>query len=94
MPAASLWYWRDQSGNEVDLLIELDGQLQAIEVKLTERPGGRDLRGLRALQRFYGPASIASAKIACTTQQSFVVSEGVVAVPGWGDTLNCPLFKV
>ena len=81
MPAASLWYWRDQSGNEVDLLIELDGQLQAIEVKLTELPGGRDLRGLRALQRFYGPASIASAKIACTPPQSFVVSEGGVAVP-------------
>lgn len=83
VPSASLWYWRDQGGNEVDLLIELDGRLQAIEIKLAERPSARDMRGLRALKRFYGPELIASTRIACTTQQPFMVAEGITAVPGW-----------
>lgn len=87
VPAASLWYWRDQGGNEVDLLIELDGKLQAIEIKLTERPSVRELRGLRALKKFYGPESLASEQIACTAQQPFTVSEGVMAVPGWVPSL-------
>lgn len=82
-PAASLWYWRDQGGNEVDVLIELDGRLHAIEIKLTERPSSRDLRGLKTLQRFYGDNAIASSRIACTCQQPFNITENITAQPGW-----------
>lgn len=63
-PAASLWYWSDQAGNEVDLLIESDNTLTAIECKLAERPGSQDLRGINRLIAFYGPESIRHAYIA------------------------------
>lgn len=82
-PAASLWYWRDQGGNEVDLLIEYNNRLSAIECKLAERPGGHDLRGLARLANFYGDDSIAHSFIACTTKQPFNPAPGVTAISGW-----------
>ncbi len=37
-PSASLWYWRNQGGNEVDLLMEQNSGLTAIECKLPQIP--------------------------------------------------------
>ncbi len=82
-PSASLWYWRDQSGNEVDLLIETDNKLTAIECKVSERPNSHDLRGLIRLEEFYGSEAIAHAFIACTTRQPFDLSPKVTACSGW-----------
>lgn len=82
-PSATLWYWRDQSGNEVDLLIESDGKLAAIECKVSERPSSRDLRGLTRLEEFYGSEAIALAFIACTTRLPFELSAKVTARSGW-----------
>lgn len=82
-PAASLWYWRDQSGNEVDLLIESDNRLTAIECKLAERPSGHDLRGLSRLEDFYGADVITHSFLACTTKQSFDLAPKITAVSGW-----------
>lgn len=82
-PSASLWYWRDQGGNEVNLLIESDNKLTAIECKLTERPGGHDLRGLSRLEDFYGSDYITHSFIACTTKQPFDLSRKVTAISGW-----------
>jgi len=82
-PAASLWYWRDQGGNEVDLLIESDNRLTAIECKLAERPSGHDLRGLSRLEDFYGISVIAHSFLACTTRQPFNLTPRITAVSGW-----------
>ena len=82
-PAASLWYWRDQGGNEVDLLIESDNRLTAIECKLAERPGGHDLRGLSRLEDFYGADVITHSFLACTTKQPFDLAPKITAVSGW-----------
>ena len=82
-PAASLWYWRDQSGNEVDLLIESDNRLTAIECKLAERPSGHDLRGLSRLEDFYGADVITHSFLACTTKQPFDLAPKITAVSGW-----------
>lgn len=82
-PSASLWYWRNQNGGEVDLLIERNGKLVAIECKLTQTPVGKDLRGLRSLRSFYGDDYVEKSFVACTTEVPFEVAEGVMAVPGW-----------
>jgi predicted AAA+ superfamily ATPase len=82
-PSASLWYWRDQAGNEVDLLIEQGDGLTAIECKMSERPSVRDARGLRKLAEFYGNQAISAAYIACTAEQSFLLSASVMARSGW-----------
>jgi len=82
-PAATLWYWRDQAGNEVDLLIELDQRLIAIECKRAEHPNPRCTRAIDRLTHFYGADAIAHTYIACTTQQPFDLAPGITAVSGW-----------
>jgi predicted AAA+ superfamily ATPase len=82
-PSASLWYWRDQGGNEVDLVIERGDYLTAIECKITERPTSRDTKGLRRLEDFYGSEYIENSYIACTTEQQYNTTDTVVARSGW-----------
>ncbi len=82
-PSTTLWYWRDQAGNEVDLLLEMGDRLLAVECKLSEQPSSRDLRGIRRLRDFYGAERVQHAYIACTTQAPFAIDEGASAVSGW-----------
>lgn len=85
-PSATLWYWRDRAGHEVDLLVELDQSLVAVECKLAERPGAADAAGIDQLRRFYGPDYVSSAWIACPTPSlapPYEVAPGVHAVSGW-----------
>jgi predicted AAA+ superfamily ATPase len=81
-PEASLWYWRDAGGHEVDLLVEWRQKLWGIECKYKERPDAGDLRGLRRLREFYKDPSIPGF-VACTTQQPFDLADGMTAVGGW-----------
>ena len=64
-PSLMLWYWRDQGGNEVDLLLELDRKLIPVECKLKELLGKKDLTGIERLKRFYGKKQVPQAYVAC-----------------------------
>jgi predicted AAA+ superfamily ATPase len=81
-PSTGLWFWRDQSGNEVDLLLEVGRGLIAIEIKIAERPTARDLHGIAALRKLYGDKTILAAYVACTTQEPFVLGEAAEARNG------------
>ncbi len=82
-PSLGLWYWRDQGGNEVDLLLEQNQKLIAIECKLTERPDQKALRGIKRLRKFYGEEQISQAYIACPIEQAFDIEPGTTAISGW-----------
>ncbi len=82
-PAAALWYWRDQGGDEVDLVIELDAKLYGIECKVSERPSANALKGLSKMQSLYGAATMPRGFIACTAEQPFDLAPWVTAVNGW-----------
>jgi predicted AAA+ superfamily ATPase len=82
-PSLMLWYWRDQGGNEVDLLIERDRKLAAVECKIKELPARRDLQGIERLKRFYSQEDVARAYVACPADVSFDIEPGVTAVSGW-----------
>jgi predicted AAA+ superfamily ATPase len=77
-----IWYWRTVHGAEVDLLIEKGGQFIAIEVKATENPDEKALKGIQALQGFYGDQSLISGYIASRTPHPYPISNKVTAVPG------------
>jgi hypothetical protein len=49
----NMYYFRDNSGNEVDLIIEREGHPTAIEIKGTRKPGGQDLRGLQFWSKYH-----------------------------------------
>lgn len=82
-PALMLWYWRDQGGNEVDLLLERNRRLFAVECKVKELPARRDLRGIERLKKFYGREEVARAFVACPAEVSFDIEPAVTAVSGW-----------
>ncbi len=46
-----LWFYRDQGGREVDLLLERGGSLDLIEVKWAENPGEADAASLNAIEK-------------------------------------------
>jgi hypothetical protein len=82
-PSLSLWYWRDQGGNEVDLLIEKDARLFAVECKLKEKPEAKDPQGIKRLKDFYGADLVSHAYIACPAEACFDLDPGVTVVSGW-----------
>jgi len=82
-PALGLWYWRDQGGNEVDLLLERDQALIAVECKLTERPSDRDIQGIRRVRAFYGPDRVTRSFVACPVDTAFDMAPDVTVIPGW-----------
>jgi predicted AAA+ superfamily ATPase len=82
-PSLGLWYWRDQGGNEVDLLIEKDASLFAVECKLKEKPDARDAQGIKRLVKFYGRDLVSHAYIAIPAEVEFDLAPDVTAVSGW-----------
>jgi predicted AAA+ superfamily ATPase len=46
--------YRTESGAEVDLILEKEGALWAIEIKASPQIGSNDLRGLRSFGEYYG----------------------------------------
>ncbi|MFZ0243467.1 MAG: ATP-binding protein [Desulfobacterales bacterium] len=76
-----LWFWRTAGGAEVDLLIERGGRFTAIEAKFTERPESSDLKGIAALESFYGPNSLIEGIIACRTARAYEMAARISAVP-------------
>ena len=81
-PTASLWFWRDRTHGEVDLLIEINQKIYPIECKWKERPGKSDLKGVLKLREVYGDI-VAPATIACLTETAYDVAENVAARSGW-----------
>jgi len=49
-----LYYWRDPSGREVDLILEQDEALVAIEIKQSNHVGVDDARGIQAFKQMLG----------------------------------------
>jgi hypothetical protein len=82
-PSLGLWYWRDQGGNEVDLLIERDRRIAAVECKIKEQPQRKDLQGIERLRRFYEKEEVPRAYVACPTDVPFDLERDTTAVSGW-----------
>jgi predicted AAA+ superfamily ATPase len=82
-PSLALWYWRNQSGIEVDLILEKDQKLIAVECKLKERPVQKDMRGIKSFRKFYGEKNLEKTFIACPIDMPFDFDHDVTVMPGW-----------
>jgi len=77
----SLYHWRSHGGSEVDLLLERDGRLHPIEVKLTSRSTRSDARGIAALRGTYPNLDIAPGLIISPTERFLRLSDTEYALP-------------
>lgn len=80
-----MYHWRSYGGAEVDLILEMDGMLFPIEVKLTSNPARRDTVGISAFRKTYPNHKIASGLVICPCEKFIKISEQDYALP-W-DTL-------
>jgi predicted AAA+ superfamily ATPase len=78
----AILYWRTNSGDEVDFVIERQGKLLAIEIKATSNPGYNDTRGLRSFLQEY-PTDALGGLLLHGGENTFWLSEGVLAAPWW-----------
>ncbi len=78
---ATLYHWRVHSGSEVDLILERDGVLYPLEVKLASRPSRKDARGIRSLREHYPNQDIAPGLIIAPVDSFEQVAEHDYAAP-------------
>lgn len=75
-------YWRTTAGEEVDLVIETEGEVLPIEIKSTNRPRIRDAANLIAFQHEYGADARAGLLLHTGTVIEWLTPK-VLAVPWW-----------
>ncbi len=79
--APGFWHWRAAGGAEVDLIIEADGCLYPVEVRLTSNPRPRDASGINAFRAAHPGQRIAPGLIVCAADRPRRVTEAVFALP-------------
>ncbi len=78
---AVVYHWRVHSGGAVDFLLERDGILYPLEVKLTSRPTRKDTKGFKALREHYPQQTIAPGPIISPTEKFEQLTEQDYVVP-------------
>jgi len=81
------YHWRTSGGAEVDLVMELDGQLFPIEMKCKTALSKHDTRGIRAFRETYKSEKIAPAIIIYAGKECYQVDAFTTAVP-WNALLQ------
>jgi hypothetical protein len=70
------WFWREQQGEEVDLLIESGpSRFLAIECKTAAQIDARKLTGIQRLQEVYGDDAVLKAAVVCRTDQPYPLAK-------------------
>lgn len=78
----NLFYWRSSDGIEVDLVVERDRKLFAIEAKLTSTPTPGHAANLARWVKLAGDA-VAGAVIQANVETPTTLSPGIRAIPWW-----------
>jgi uncharacterized protein len=77
------YHYRTFAGAEVDLVLEMDGALHPIEIKMTARPSRRDLRGVDSFREAFPGAKMGKALVVCAVEEATPLREDALAVPWW-----------
>lgn len=79
--AANLYHWRASTGAEVDCIVERDGWLHPIEIKLTGQPTRKQTLGLQAFRKAHPDQRIGHGLMLCAIDQPRWISQDVLALP-------------
>lgn len=76
-----MWYYRDQDSNEIDLVIESDGELHPLEVKRSVNPGTELIRAFAILDKGSVPRGVGA--ILCMRPELSAIDARHLIVPIW-----------
>lgn len=76
-----MYHWRSAGGAEVDLILEMDGVLYPIEIKIASILSLHDTRGIKAFRDTYPQSKIAPAIILYTGTECYRIDDDIIAVP-------------
>ena len=76
---APVWNYRTKEKEEVDLVIEQNGKLFPVEIKLSARISSDDLRGLRSLERT--KAQLGRAIFISAASEPYVLERDIAVLP-------------
>jgi hypothetical protein len=79
----NIFHYRTLAGAEVDLLLEMDGVLHPIEVKMTANPSRRDLRGIDSFRDTFPKARLGTGLLVCAIPAATRLRPDLWAVPWW-----------
>lgn len=76
-----LHYYRDKDSNEIDLVIESDGELHPLEIKKTANPGTKLVGAFKILDKASVPCGVGA--ILCMRQELSAIDRKAFVVPIW-----------
>lgn len=76
-----MWYYRDKDSNEIDLVIESDGELHPLEVKRSVNPGTELTRAFRILDNGSVPRGVGA--ILCMRPELSAIDAKHLIIPIW-----------
>jgi len=79
-----MYYLRDSAGNEVDVVLEKDGELLPIEVKSSAQTSRSDVKNIKWFQRFY---RINNGLLINQIEESQELEDGIMNI-GWSEVVN------
>ena len=79
-----MYYLRDSTGNEVDLVLEKDGTLIPVEIKTSVKTSRSDYKNLKWFQKLY---RINSGLLINQNKESQELEDGILNL-GWTEVVN------
>jgi hypothetical protein len=79
-----MYYLRDSAGNEVDLVLEKDGNLIPVEIKSSVKTSRSDYKNLKWFQRLY---RINHGLLINQSKESQELEDGIINI-GWAEVVN------
>ncbi|MGD1997903.1 MAG: DUF4143 domain-containing protein [Candidatus Dependentiae bacterium] len=76
-----IYHWRSLDGGEVDVVLDHNGMLYPIEIKLTQSLRPHDLRGIQSFRRAFSGRRIAPALIIYGGDIPYAIDENTFALP-------------
>ena len=76
-----IYHWRTSNQQEVDFVLEYDGFLYPIEIKLKSNVSSKDTRGINAFKQTYPNSKIYHGIIIYTGDKVRYVTDDIIAVP-------------
>jgi len=80
----AIFFWRSQGGLEVDIIIQAQGKLWPVEIKLSATPSVRHAKGLDRFKKLAGSEASKAGVIVCNVQKRVDLPGGNMALP-WSE---------